>query len=135
MVPKRVLLTLSIAILMVTGHVCHATPPSISDPFEIEIEPIGAMQKGTPITLRLEFQVNSDWAHLVGDTGSYTVIFLDPRNHKDTLSETTYPVTYDDTYSYATTIQMTLPDADTNCCVIKITCGELYHRDWNYFIK
>jgi len=28
-----------------------------------------------------------------------------------------------------------LPDADTNCCVIKITCGELYHRDWNYFIK
>ncbi len=127
------LLTMSIIILfgMVTWAVAGIRYPK---PFYISVKPVGNVQKGMPITILLEYGVNSEWRHLGGDTGSYSAIFINSRNHDDTLSMTTFPVRYDSTFSYAGTFQVVLPNEDTICCVIRLACGTLYQRDWNYFI-
>jgi hypothetical protein len=129
-------LLLAMSIIILFGLVnCAIAGINYPKPFNVSVKPVGTMQKGMPITFYLEYGVNSKWRHLAGDTGSYSAIFINPRDHDDTLSITTFPVRYDSTFSYKGTFQVALPNEDTICCVIRLDCGTLYQRDWNYFIS
>lgn len=131
---RMMTLILLMALVLMTGTVCFGSPPKVPEPFDISLEPLGDLVKGGPITMSLTYKLNLQYDHYAGDTGSYTVMFLDPRNHKDTLSRTTYPVSYDNTYSHSANFQTILPDADTNYCVVQVSCGSIHNCARTYFI-
>jgi len=131
---KTAILSFSMIGMTGTGVLCYAGI-EFTAPFKVSLQPEGSIQKGAPFTAKLSYEVTPKYYHLAGDTGSYKIIFLDPRNHDDTLSKQIYPVSYDSTFSYSVAVDIKLPPPDTNCCVVRVACGSLSQRFWYYFIS
>jgi hypothetical protein len=99
------------------------------------------MHKGEPVTIELKCRINPDARNRIvmsyrnNPTGSYSAIFVNPRDYVDTLSVTTFPVLYNSMLSYSGTFQITLPEADTIYCLIRIECAGWHQYHPCYFVS
>jgi hypothetical protein len=114
-----------IALLSITltgiGTACYGSPPGIPSPFNISLEPVGPMEKGSPITVSLTYGPVPKYS-VCGDSGSVSVMTL-TYPARDTLSKASWPVIFDENHLYSTTFDISVPDNAITKLRILLGCG------------
>jgi len=103
-------------------------------PFLVTVKPLTPLVRGEQLTLYMEYSLRSTWREFGSDTGSYSIIFINYQDYSDTLSQTTYPVRYDSTYSYRGNTRVLLPDSDTCWLHVNMVCGKNHDTKRYYFV-
>ena len=103
----------------------------IRHPFDFKLEPSSPLKKNAPITMSLTFAPIPRFP--CGDSGSISVTML-TYPYRDTLSDTTWSVQFEDGQPYSSTFQITIPDNDTTMLRVTLGCGWLRDPITRYFI-
>jgi hypothetical protein len=132
---KTTLLTLLAALLLGIGNPGYGSKWPVKYAIEVKLEPVPPMLKGAPISLSLSYSlIDSISTCQAAESGSYSLIFINPRNYGDTLSRVDFKVRHNESYSHSTTIQVDLPDADTCWLHVDVRIGTCDRRPDYYFI-
>ena len=131
---KGLVLALLLVILAGIGNYCHASSAEVIDPLKVSLEPSGALQKGAPITMNLTFVPAPEYIRHAGDTGSVSISTVSLSDPGKTLTKNSWPVRFDDSYSYSTTFEINIPDNDLIQLNVQMVCGKLHFSVRRYFI-
>ena len=130
---KGLLLALLLVVLSGVGDPCHATPPAPPPAlFDVKLEPITTLEINTPVTFNLTYSIL--YKQFASETGSVIVTLAPYRDPGDIISQETWSVQYDETYSHSMDFQLTIPENNIFTLSVMLSSGEMkVGRRW-FFI-